>query len=327
MIKRWIRCLLWRPFSLMCRRFPLWPFRATLTQPVEYVICIRIDNSLTRLLSRVSGGYDYAVSYLVDGSMLIDTGFPWARRRLKKTLKELGADRTINTVVNTHYHEDHVGNNDLVAELCNATLLAHREAVTAIRFPQELPWYRGFLFGPNTTAEVTVAPSEIVTEHLRFKVIDTPGHCPGHICLFEPTRKWLFSGDLYVAAELDSQLSDADGPRWIKSLETALELEARWMFDAHGSVFSSETEVREQLGRKLRFLAAIRDRVLRHATRGQSIQQLTRKVFDRSDLVDWLSQGDGWLSLITGSDFSRGNIVKSFLRELPSPNSAADKDS
>ena len=36
---------------------------------------------------------------------------------------------------------------------------------------------------------------------------------------------------------------------------------------------------------------------------------------DRRDLVDFLSFGEGWLSLITGSDFSRGNIVKSFLRE------------
>ena len=40
-------------------------------------------------------------------------------------------------------------------------------------------------------------------------------------------------------------------------------------------------------------------------------------VFDRRDLVSWLSFGDGWLSLITGSDFSRGNIVKSFLRAAP----------
>lgn len=56
------------------------------------------------------------------------------------------------------------------------------------------------------------------------------------------------------------------------------------------------------------------NRVERHATHGQTLQELTRKVFDRRDLVGWLSFGDGWLSLITGSDFSRGNIVKSFLR-------------
>lgn len=315
MFRKWMRFLFWQPFALMCRRFPLWPFRATVTQPVERVTCIRIDNLLTRLLSRFGGGYDYAVCFLVDESLVIDTGFPWARRCLKKVLEGLGADRTITAVVNTHYHEDHTGNNDLLAQICHPQILAHPKAVPEIRFPGDLPWYRGFLFGPSEIAEVTPIGSEIGTEHLRFEVIETPGHCPGHICLFEPEKRWLFSGDLYVAADLDSQLRDADGPQWIASLESALALKPACMFDAHGSIFLGTDAVEEQLRRKLEFLLGIRDRVHRFATEGQSIQQLTRKVFDRRDLVDWLSFGDGWLSLITGSDFSRSHIVKSFLRE------------
>ncbi|MCH7729643.1 MAG: MBL fold metallo-hydrolase [Planctomycetes bacterium] len=179
----------------------------------------------------------------------------------------------------------------------------------------DLPWYRSFLFGPSQITEVAPIGSAVATEHLRFEIIETPGHCPGHICLFEPNKKWLFSGDLYVAAELDSQLRDADGPQWIESLEAALKLKPEWMFDAHGSIFSGEDAVEQQLQRKLDFLIAIRDRVNQHATHAQTIRQLTCKVFDRRDLVNWLSFGDGWLSLITGSDFSRGNIVKSFLRK------------
>jgi hypothetical protein len=125
---------------------------------------------------------------------------------------------------------------------------------------------------------------------------------------------------LYIAAELDSQLGDADGPKWIASLETALALKPAWLFDAHGCILAGEEAVAAHLQRKLDFLRAIRDRVKQHASHPQTIQQLTRRVFDRRDLVDFLSFGEGWLSLITGSDFSRGNIVKSFLRE---PNDAA----
>lgn len=315
MLRRWLRFLLWQPFSLFCRRFPLWPFQATVTKPVERVVCIRIDNIITRLLSKFSGGYDYAVSYLVDESLMIDTGFPWAHRRLKQTLKELGADNTITHVVNTHYHEDHTGNNDLLVELCDANILAHREALSEIRFPPELPWYRSFLFGDTRLVDVTALDNTVKTEHFAFEVIETPGHCPGHVCLFEPEEKWLFSGDLYVAADLDSQLGDADGPAWIASLEAALRLSPHWMFDAHGSIFEGEEAVREQLQLKLDFLIAIRDRVQQHATEAQSIQQLTRKVFDKNDLVSLLSFSDGWMSLITGSDFSRGNLVKSFLND------------
>lgn len=315
MIGKWLRYLLWQPYALFCRRFPLWPFRVTVTQPVEYVTCIQIDNLLTRLLSRFSGGYDYAVCYLVDGSLLIDTGFPWARRSLEQTLIELGAADTITTVVNTHYHEDHTGNNDLLVELCNAQVLVHPDAIPEIRFPVELRWYRSFLFGPAQITNASPIGASVKTEHTRFEVIETPGHCPGHICLFEPDKKILFSGDLYIAADLDSQLGDADGPQWIASLERVMELKPEWLFDAHGTVFEGAEAVAQQLQRKLDFLQTIRSRVRENATHEQTIEELTRKVFDRRSLVHFLSFGEGWLSLITGSDFSRSNIVKSFLRE------------
>lgn len=315
MIGKWLRFLLWQPYALFCRRFPLWPFRVTVTQPVEYVTCIQIDNLLTRLLSRFSGGYDYAVCYLVDGSLLIDTGFPWARRSLKQTLIELGVMDSITTVVNTHYHEDHTGNNDLLVELCKAQVLVHPDAIPEIRFPVELRWYRSFLFGPTQIADASPIGASIKTEHMQFDVIETPGHCPGHICLFEPDKKILFSGDLYIAADLDSQLGDADGPQWIASLEKVLALSPEWLFDAHGTVFEGSEAVEQQLQRKLDFLLTIRCRVNQIATHEQTIEELTRKVFDRHSLVDFLSFGEGWLSLITGSDFSRSNIVKSFLRE------------
>ncbi|MFK7821441.1 MAG: MBL fold metallo-hydrolase [Planctomycetaceae bacterium] len=314
MIRRWLRFLFWQPFALMCRRFPLWPFRAEITEPVEGVRCIRIDNLLTRLLSRFSGGYDYAVLFLIEDSLIIDTGFPWARRRLKQTLIDLNVDKTIKTVVNTHYHEDHTGNNDLLMEMSGAKVLAHAEAIPEILYPIELPWYRSFLFGPSAETTAEVIGESVSTESFNFEVIDTAGHCPGHICLWEPNKRLLFSGDLYVAADLDAQLGDANGPDWIDSLERTLALKPVAMFDAHGTVFLGEEQVCSQLQRKLDFLLAIRERVRSCGKEAQTIQQLTRRVFDKGELVDWLSFGDGWLSLITGSDFSRANIVKSFLR-------------
>lgn len=324
MIARWFRHLIWRPYGAFCRRFPLVPFRAEVTEPVEGVVCIRIGNVVTRWLSRFAGGYDYAVCYLVDGRLLVDTGFPWARKCLRKTLLALGADRTISTVVNTHYHEDHTGNNDLLKELTGARIFAHPIAVPEIRFPPEVAWYRDFLFGPGRTVDVEPVPPQLETERFRFEIHETPGHCPGHICLFEPKRRWLFSGDLYVAADLDSQLRDADGPAWIDSLDRTIALKPACLFDAHGTVLTDEASARSLLERKREFLVEIRRRIFAAAGRAQSIREITRKVFDRRDLIDRLSFSDGWLSLITGSDFSRGNLVKSFLR-VREPNAAGQE--
>lgn len=294
------------------------PLRATITEPVGGVKCIRIDNAVTRLLSRISGGYDYAVSYLIDDTLLVDTGFPWARRCLRKTLLALGGGETLRWVVNTHYHEDHTGNNDLVSEITRAKILAHAVALPEIRFPPELPWYRSFLFGPTRTVEVEPIGASLATERFHFEVHEMPGHCPGHICLFEPQHRWLFSGDLYVAGDLDSQLADADGPAWISSLDRAIALRPRCLFDAHGTILTDESSVHDLLVHKRDFLCELRRRVLEHADRAQTIREITRKVFDRRDLVNHISFSEGWLSLITGSDFSRGNLIKSFLRDLGS---------
>jgi glyoxylase-like metal-dependent hydrolase (beta-lactamase superfamily II) len=281
--------------------------------PVPSVTCIRIENAIVRAVVRFGGGYNYSVSYLVDGELLIDTGFPWARRSLRETLLRLGADRSIRCVVNTHYHEDHTGNNDLVTELTRAPIFAHADALAQIRHPIRAAWYRAFLFGPIEPTDVQPIPAELTLAHYRFTVVPTPGHCPGHICLFEPSERWLFSGDLYIAPDLDSQLSDANGPLWITSLQKAIGLDAKCLFDAHGVVVTSPAAVRELLTRKLAFLLALRDRISDEARTPRPIREITRAVFGGSSVVNALSQNEGWLSLITASDFSRGNLVRSFL--------------
>ena len=39
------------------------------------------------------------------------------------------------------------------------------------------------------------------TERYRFQVINTPGHSPDHVCLFEPEQGWRFSGDAYIGGQ------------------------------------------------------------------------------------------------------------------------------
>ena len=69
----------------------------------------------------------------------------------------------------------------------------------------------------------------------------------------------------------------------------------------------------DQLGRKLDFLLTIQQRAQEAATEAQTLQDITRRVFDRHDLVDRLSIGEGWLSLLTASNFSRSQFLKTFL--------------
>ena len=68
-----LRRLLWQPFSWLCRRRPLWPLGTSID-----VRRLPIGNAATRLLGRLGGGFPDALCYLVDGSLLVDSGFAWS---------------------------------------------------------------------------------------------------------------------------------------------------------------------------------------------------------------------------------------------------------
>jgi glyoxylase-like metal-dependent hydrolase (beta-lactamase superfamily II) len=314
-LTRWLRRALWHPFELACRWLPLVPFRITVTEPVDGVRAIRIDNVATRLITRIGGGYDYSVSYLVGDELLVDTGFPWAGRPLRRALSEMGVLSRLAHVVNTHSHEDHVGNNDILAQFSDATILIHPAGVPVVRWPADVPWYRGFMFGPLTGSQVSALGDELVVGPYRFDVVLTPGHTSDHVCLFETNHRWLFAGDLYVDERLDAQLADVDGPAWIESLNRVAGLDAKVLFDGHGLVVQGQVVVKETLDGKRRFLEEVRDRTLREAPRARTLPELTKRVFAAEDVVDRLSFHEGRLSLLTSADFARSHLVRSFLAQ------------
>jgi len=313
MVARWVRQALWHPFELACRRVPLVPFEVDVAEVVPGVRIIRIGNAMTRLITRIGGGYDYSVSYLVGDELLVDTGFPWARRPLGRALHDLGVADTLTHVVNTHAHEDHVGNNDLLAEITDARILLHASAVPAVRWPAQRPWYRGFMFGPLSGSRVAAIGDRVEAAGSTFDVVATPGHTADHVCLHQPERGWLFAGDLYVDERLDAQLDDVDGPSWIASLDHALTLGVEVLFDGHGLVVQGRDPVRLRLEAKRGFLASVRDRVAQEAPHARDLPELTRRVFAGGGLADRLSRREGRLSLLTRSDFSRSHLVATFL--------------
>jgi len=84
--------------------------------------------------------------------------------------------------------------------------------------------------------KITVASSE-------FKVVLTPGHSPGHVCLYEPKRKLFFSGDhilpdIFPHVGFHPQSGVNPLGDFLKSLEALSKLEINFTFPGHGSVFS-----------------------------------------------------------------------------------------
>ena len=131
--------------------------------------------------------------YFIDG-LLVDTG-PSVR---KKSLIPIFKSWDIEQVAITHYHEDHAGMAPWVSEHVQGDIFVHEESVSVVDKKAQIPWYREFFSGPRKAFEAIPYPSVIKTNKCEFYPIKTPGHTEDHICLLEPNKGWLFTGDLFI---------------------------------------------------------------------------------------------------------------------------------
>ncbi len=215
--------------------------------------------------------------YMVEGeesNLLIDTGWntPEAFNALKDGLREGGFSfKDINQIVVTHVHPDHYGLAGRLTQLSRSKLAVHEAEIPFIdsRYvnfdnllkemevhlhrhgvpPRELPslqkaslWVKDLVI-PVTPEIILKGGEQITTGSAELEVLHTPGHSTGHICLYEPNRRFLFSGD-HILSEITPHIGlhpqSAENPLgdFINSLKEVEKLEVNFVFPGHGSAFS-----------------------------------------------------------------------------------------
>ena len=77
-----------------------------------------------------------------------------------------------------------------------------------------------------------------------LRVLATPGHSPGSLCLLAPGPDWLFCGDTLHDGHIYDDIPGADPAALNHSHDRLLGLDFRWAMPGHGVILSREAAVR-----------------------------------------------------------------------------------
>lgn len=251
-----------------------------------------------RLARTFLGRALYTVNaYLVDG-LLIDTGCPGTAREMVAWCRGRG----IRLVVNTHHHEDHAGGDRPLQRALGVPVFAPPEAVPTLAHFPRLEFYRRVVWGQPENVSAQPLGEVVETDRYRFEVVPTPGHCPDHICLFEPQQGWLFSGDLFIHERVRYLRADEDALTTLESLRRVLALRPRLLICSHAGLVEDACGAIE---RKIAYWEGLAEKARALRRQGLSLREVT----------DRLLGPEGPTGRITRGHFAKINLVRSLLGE------------
>jgi ribonuclease/clavin/mitogillin len=194
-----------------------------------------------------------------DSLLVIDPGSPYEDEQLALAAaidELLAAGRKLDGVLLTHVHPDHVGGvNALRSHLGDFKVLAHQataEALADVRVDTTL-----------NDEDVLVLEGE---PRIELRVMHTPGHARGHLCLYAERTGTLISGDNIVG--LGSVLIDPPEGNmrdYLQSLERMRALpNLSVIFGGHGPAIANpyrkiDEYISHRLEREQKILLALRD--------------------------------------------------------------------
>ena len=234
--------------------------------------------------------------YLVDG-LLIDSGPPATARQLANWLQGQG----VKQIVNTHHHEDHSGGNRLLQRALKVPVKVPPGTVPLLTHFPRLEAYRRLVWGQPASFGADSLGEAVESSRHRYQVIPTPGHCPDHVCLFEPEQGWLFSGDLYIQERARYLRRDVRLDQLTESLQRVLTLQPKLLLCCHAGVVEDASGAIE---RKLDYWEKLRVQV----------QDLQQAGLSPREIRDRLLGPEGRMTRITRGHFSKINLVRALLQ-------------
>jgi endoribonuclease LACTB2 len=205
-------------------------------------------------------------SYALGGSevLLVEPATPYDDERtawLEWARGIASQGRRIVALFLTHHHPDHVGGAAFLAKELGLSLWAHERTVARLAEPEAPVGVAGAAFG-RVLADGEVIELAGPTPQ-RWQVLHTPGHAPGHLCLFEPGAGALVAGDMVASAgTILIEPRDGDMAEYLAQLDRLAHLAPKVALPAHGEPIREPVAllrhyIAHRLGREAKVVAAL----------------------------------------------------------------------
>jgi glyoxylase-like metal-dependent hydrolase (beta-lactamase superfamily II) len=207
-----------------------------------------------------------------DGIVLVDTGMHEAgsMAHLERALDQVGLRlEHVRLVVCTHAHVDHCGQAPPIAQRAGCEVWihpAHGHHTRSLADPDQALARRAEVARQSGVPERDLArwlerrreqgtgqagelrsdrdllPGvTVATDQGGWQVVETPGHAPSHVCLYQPERRLMVSGDhLLGRISLYFDVGSTPDPvgEFLGSLDRVAELDVRLCLAGHGRPFT-----------------------------------------------------------------------------------------
>jgi len=244
-----------------------------------------------------------------DGAILIDVGCGKAGHyeKLKEFLASLSyAPGDIHTVVLTHAHPDHMGAMPFLFKESKPEVIIHQlekplaanprllnktfdmDYITRFymkRVPGAKPedfeildYFSRLCPMGSAKADTTVRDGDTLKLADRIlEILHTPGHAPGHICLYERDEKILFSGDMIGAPVAWYCPSGGGVVGYLETLDKISSLEIEVIMPSHGNEIR---EVEKAIAKTRRALLKREERIIEMLSHGKaSLLEIVDELF------------------------------------------------
>lgn len=210
--------------------------------------------------------------YEIDG-LLIDTAQRNCEQKVLKTFEE----KHINSILLTHWHEDHSGNAEVLARFHEATVYAPSQCLPQLKNGFKVLPYERFLFGEIRPIrhDILPFPEEIITKNHCLTPVFTPGHSEDHTVFVELDKGWLFAGDLFVGIEIRFFRKGEKFWPQVDSFKRILEYDFDVIFCGHHPRLK---DGRQWMQRKLQYFEDFGGRVRELHERGLSVKEVMKEM-------------------------------------------------